>query len=272
VKSPAVIHLKCLDTFALRGVARSFGAGAAGVRLTREGLEIHTRPSRHRPDALPRAPEESTTEARSEREASADTLAPHATPIVLPPPTAPRPSMPSHVTIEMGLRRPTTWAVLLLSLGVSFGVVIARVASESVATEPHAASAAVAPPSVVEAVVVPRTVRTALPPAVPSPSAFTIASTTIIGRPHRHSHHGAAGVQARFASPLPEVAPPAHADPTVPAAPAAAPSTTSTSEDTENGAPEAKGDGGDTASATAASEQVRRELSASLGTAHPTAR
>ncbi len=38
VKSPAVIHFKCLDTMGLRDVARAIGAGRSGVRLTRDGL------------------------------------------------------------------------------------------------------------------------------------------------------------------------------------------------------------------------------------------
>ncbi len=198
VKSPAVIHFKCLDTFALQGVARSFGSGAAGVRLTREGLATHQRPSE-------RAREEEAREeaAKAEldellaREEKCDTLVPHITEparVIMPPPASPRGSMPSLVTIEASLRRPTTWAVALLTLGVSFGVGLARVASNAAAMDPVTVSAAAAPRAL-ESVAAPRAVRAESAIASSATAApITIAMTTIVAR--RHHHHNAAEATA----------------------------------------------------------------------------
>jgi hypothetical protein len=56
VKSPHVVHFRCLDTFGLRGVAQSYGAGGAGMRLTRQGLAAYVRPSRHALEKGPAPP------------------------------------------------------------------------------------------------------------------------------------------------------------------------------------------------------------------------
>jgi hypothetical protein len=79
--------------------------------------------------------------------------------------------MPSLVTIEMGLRRPTTWAVLLLTLGVSLGAVIARLTSGPKLPPPAVALAAPAPPS--DRVSWPQAARAGVP------ILSTLATTTI---------------------------------------------------------------------------------------------
>ncbi len=193
MKSPQVVHFRCLDTFGLRGVAQSYGAGGAGKRLTREGLTAYVRQSRHAPERAP-APvvvsddEPIETFVRS----------------TLPPRITGRACMPSLVTIEMGLRKPTTWAVLLLTLGVSFGVVLARVASRS-----HAA-----PPAVVAAVSHPEKAPPARAAAVTPPAGTPTLATTVISTdpaatpaaPLAHAHHS----HSHHASPA--AAPPGESD------------------------------------------------------------
>ena len=263
MKNPAVIHLKCLDTMALQGVARSFGSGAAGVRLTPEGLEAHVRPSRRasarreRPSEPP--PARDVPPAREDR---ADTLAPQVS-VMLPPPSGPRASMPSLVTIEMGLRKPTTWAVVLLTLGVSFGVVIARVATDAAMPAPHAVRAAAAPTSPVELVAAPRAIRKEPAPAELPPSSVTIATTTIVARRHAHTH-GVTSVAGEVGG--------AALSTDVASGPVAASEQAAPNEkrganeaSEKKDAAEEKSDTGDeSTAAAAASEQVRRELSDSL--------
>jgi hypothetical protein len=196
VKSPAVIHFKCLDTFALQGVARSFGSGAAGVRLTRDGLSKHLRPSEREREREGEAREEAAKADLDDllaREEKCDTLIPHVTEaaqIMLPPAPSRRGSMASLATIEMGLRKPTMWAVALLTLGVSFGVGLARVASNAAAIDPGAVSAAAAPRGAQS--IAPPIVFRAPPAVAPAGAPMTIALTTIVGRRHHHSSSGAA--------------------------------------------------------------------------------
>jgi len=233
VKSPSVIHFKCLDTFALQGVKRSFGSGAPGVRLTGKGLATYMAPSR-------RHVSEEDKEARAEsaridellaRDEKCDTLIPQVTDaapsVILPPPRV-RASMPSLVTIEMSLRKPTTWAVVLLTLGVSFGVGLARVASNAAMPTP-VVSAAAAPRIDVARVIVPRTVQ----PGPIARAPVTIAMTTIVGHPHHHHASLAAAAQTDVASPPLPVA-------------------------------EKHDDGDETSAAAAASERAHSELSNSL--------
>jgi hypothetical protein len=162
----------------------------------------------------------------------------------------PRPSMPSLVTIEMGLRKPTTWAVLLLTLGVSFGVVLARVASRPRAPSPVAMSAA---PREGRVASTPASGVTRVASATPSQETPTLATTVISAAPASGAplaHASSAPTRALHSSRGHHAAPPET--------PASAPD-----DKTAATAPPADADGTQDVS-SASSERVQQELSDSL--------